>query len=318
MSLSDLLESEKSRVRCLVLGGAGFIGSHVVEGLIHRGHVVRLLDLRPNPHWSPPDEVKCIWADWNDADQLECALANIDVVIHLIGTTLPTTSNLDMVADVRGNLISTLRLLHACHQHGVRKIVFSSSGGTIYGIPQQIPIPEDHPTHPITSYGIVKLTIEHYLHLCHRLYGLGYIVLRSANPYGERQNPQGSQGAVSVFLGRLARSEPVEIWGDGRIVRDYFYVDDLARAFLAAVESEIDHGTFNVGSGQGLSLLELLSKIQSVTGLSPRIIHRPARPADVPINVLDTRRIRSHLNWQPQVALSDGLQRTWEWIRSIG
>jgi len=303
-------------VRCLVLGGAGFIGSHVVEGLVHRGHIVRLLDLQPNPYWTPPGQVECLWADWNDADQLDRALAHADVVIHLIGTTLPATSNRDMAADVRDNLISTLHLLRACRQQGVRKIVFSSSGGTVYGVPQRIPIPEDHPTQPLNSYGIVKLTIERYLHLFHHLHDLGYLVLRGANPYGERQNPRGSQGAVSVFLGRLARSEPIEIWGDGQVVRDYVYVGDLARAFLAAVESDLDQGTFNVGSGQGLSLLELLDKIQSVTGLAPRLVHQPGRPADVPVNILDTRRIQSQLLWRPHMTLRDGLQRTWDWIRS--
>jgi len=304
-------------LHCLVLGGTGFIGSHVVENLASAGHHVRLLDLHPKQFWTPPPQVECVWTDWNDSALLDQAVRGTDIVMHLIGTTLPVTSNLDIVADIESNLVASIRLLQICRQHNVQKVVFSSSGGTVYGVPQSLPIHEDHPTYPINSYGVVKLAIEKYLHVFNQLYGLGYIVLRGANPYGQRQSPLGSQGAVSVFLNRLAQSKPIEIWGDGSVVRDFVHVSDLARAFRLAAESDLNHGIFNVGSGQGISLLKLIEKIQSATGQSPTVVHLPGRSADVPINVLDIRRIQARLGWQPTIDLDAGLKQMWDWIRSI-
>ena len=301
-------------MHCLVLGGAGFIGSHVVSTLVNAGHKVRLLDLTPNPYWRPPPQVECLWADWNDSAQVEHALTGIEVVIHLVSVTLPANSNERTVVDINGNLLPTLNLLQNCQKKGVNKVIFSSSGGTVYGIPHYLPIDEDHPTLPTSSYGIIKLTIEKYLHLYYRLYGLKYVVLRGANPYGIWRDPTTNQGAINVFLEHLAHSQPIEIFGDGSIVRDYFYVKDLALAFQAAAESQLDHAVLNVGSGKGLSLLELLDKIHRITGVRPVLLHKPARAFDVPKNVLNIERIRSLLGWQPQVSLSDGIRQTWDWI----
>jgi UDP-glucose 4-epimerase len=302
-------------MRCLVLGGTGFVGSHIVELLKKTGHSVSLLARNPRCDWSPPSEVECIWGDWNNAQQLERALVDSEVVIHLIGTTRPATSNTNMAADVQDNLASTLQLLEACRRQGVRRVVFASTGGAIYGIPQYLPIDEDHPTQPTSSYGIVKLAIEKYLHLFYYLHGLEYIVLRGSNPYGERQDLQGVQGVVGVSLGKMARGEPIELWGNGQVIRDYLYVGDLARAFQLAVESDLNHHVFNVGSGHGLSLRELIDEMQVVTGLVPQIIHQPGRSVDVPVNILDTQRIASELGWRPTVALRDGIKQTWDWVQ---
>lgn len=303
-------------LHCLVLGGTGFIGSHVVETLLRAGHDVRMLSRRPSRYWSPPARVEHIWADWNNEQQLDRAVTGAEIVIHLIGTTLPATSNADMMADVQNNLEVTLRLLHLCLQRGVRKVILASSGGTVYGVPKRLPISEEHPTQPISSYGIVKLAIEKYLHLFHHLHGLDYVVIRASNPYGERQRLRGAQGVVGIFLAQIAREQPIQLWGDGRIVRDYLYVGDLAQAFRLAVETHIEQGVFNVGSGQGVSLIELLDEIQVVTGLIPRIMWQPGRPVDVHVNVLDTHHITSELGWQPTMTLHDGLKRTWDWVQT--
>lgn len=303
-------------MNCLVLGGHGFIGSHLVDALAAADHRVRVLDRLPPRFHTVPPGVESILADWRDDQALHAALDGVDVVFHLIGTTLPATSNQDPVFDVQSNVVGTLNLLQACVQRGVRRIVFSSSGGTIYGVPQTIPIPETAPTDPTSSYGITKLMIEKYLSLFHRLYGLDYLIVRGANPYGERQNPDRPQGAPVVFMARLARDEPIVLWGDGSTVRDFLHVSDLARAFLLlAASSSPDERIFNVGSGSGTSLNHLLDLLAQTTGITPRVDVRPARPFDIPVNVLDTRRIRQAVGWLPLIPLEEGLARTWAWVR---
>jgi UDP-glucose 4-epimerase len=186
----------------------------------------------------------------------------------------------------------------------------------VYGTPQRIPISEDHPTDPISSYGITKLTIEKYLKLYRELHGLEYCVLRLANPYGEGQRTDRGQGAVAVFLDRVAGGMPIEIWGDGSVVRDYIYVGDVVEAMTAAAFGDAPSRLYNIGSGQGTSLLELVDAIGAVTGRKPSIDFKPSRPFDVPASVLDISRARRELGWQPRTTLGEGLRRTFEWARA--
>jgi len=232
-----------------------------------------------------------------------------------VSTTIPQTSNMNPVFDVQSNVVGSLNLLDGCRRLGVRKVVFISSGGVIYGIPRQVPIREDHPTDPVCSYGITKLAVEKYLALFDYLHGVRYTIFRSANPYGERQNPEGKQGAVAVFLAKAARGEDIEIWGDGEVVRDFFYISDLVDACLSAIDRPGSDGIMNIGSGEGVSLNNLLSAIKEVTGSDIRIKYTPARKLDVPVNVLDISRAKSELGWAPKVDMRDGIARTWEWIR---
>jgi UDP-glucose 4-epimerase len=200
----------------------------------------------------------------------------------------------------------------------VGKVVFASSGGTVYGAPPATaPILETSQTNPTTSYGIVKLAIEKYLDLYYRQSGLNYIVLRASNAYGERQNLQRSQGAIGVFMNLMQQARQIELWGDGQIVRDYVYVGDLARAFRLAAESSVPCGTFNVGSGEGLSLNQLIDELRAITGIDPSISYLPARPFDVPSNVLNIDLVKSTLGWEPSTTLRQGLSRTWEWFQSL-
>jgi UDP-glucose 4-epimerase len=198
----------------------------------------------------------------------------------------------------------------------VEKIVFMSSGGTVYGVPRSLPIDEDHPTFPISSYGIQKLTIEKYLHLAQRMHGLDYCILRGANVYGPQQRLDIAQGAVAVFLDRTLRAKPIEIWGDGSVVRDYLYVEDLAGALVKAATYQGEPRIFNVGSGIGTSLNELVSTLRAVTGAKLDVQYSGARAVDVPANVLECARARRHLGWQPQVSLAEGVRRTYEWLRA--
>jgi UDP-glucose 4-epimerase len=302
---------------CLVIGGNGFIGSHVVDALLAAGHRVTTLDRAENRFRAPHPGAAHVFADWSDAGTLEASLTGADLVVHLISATLPAQSNAVPEFDLRENLLRTLTLLNLCVAKGVRRVIFASSGGTIYGAPRRLPIPETHPTNPLNSHGIVKLAIEKYLALYERLHGLEYVSLRMANPYGEWQDPDGRQGIVAVAMGRVARRLPIEIFGEGSMVRDYVYVGDVAQAFALAARTTGARRIYNVGSGHALGLKDLLSKIFEVAGCSVAIRYGPPRPSDAPANVLDISLIHSELGWAPSVSLDEGLQRTWSWIKTL-
>ena len=303
-------------MKVLVLGGFGFIGAHVVEALLARGHEVRVLEWpgrRPHelivPRWTA---VELVEADFQDASSMSAALQGIEVVIHLICTVLPEQSNEDPIHDVESNLVGTIRMLSLARRHGVRKVVFSSSGGIVYGRAQSIPITEDHRTEPLCSYGITKLAIEKYLDLYRQLRQLDYVVLRCSNPYGEGQDGSRPQGAVGVFLSRLKHGKPLNIWGDGLAIRDYVYVKDVAEAFALATEMDTPSRVFNIGSGTGTSLNELIKIMADVTGVAPEVTYSRARTLDVPVNVLDISLAKRGLGWMPRMGLADGIRRTWD------
>jgi len=204
-------------------------------------------------------------------------------------------------------------LLESCVKHKVRKLMFASSGGTVYGIPKRLPITEDDPTNPICSYGIVKLAVEKYLQLYHRLHGLEYVVLRISNPYGPRQDPRHVQGVVSVFAARLLENRPITIWGTGRVVRDFIHVQDLARLFYDAAVSHVT-GVFNAGSGIGVSLNDLLAMMIAQYGVQAEVNRVAARACDVPAAVLDYEKAKRVFGWTPQISLERGVQGVRAWI----
>jgi UDP-glucose 4-epimerase len=197
----------------------------------------------------------------------------------------------------------------------VGRIVFISSGGTVYGHPQYLPLDEAHPTNPEVSYGIVKLAIEKYLLLYERLHGIRVTILRVANPYGERQRTETAQGAVVAFLDRALRGLEVDIWGDGSVTRDYIYIGDVADAFARAVAYSGPERVFNIGSGTGTTLSDLLQHIERLLGRPVARRHLPGRSIDVPVNVLCNELARRELGWAPECSLDDGLQRTADWLR---
>lgn len=306
-------------MKCLVIGASGFIGSHLVDKLVEAGHHVRCFD---RVIAGPITEVRSaagremIEGDISVVADITRAMEGCDVCFHLASTTLPKSSNDDPVFDVETNVLATLRMLGVMVRTGVKKVIYSSSGGTVYGIPSQIPITETHPTDPTCSYGIAKLTIEKYLALFYQLHGLDYAVLRLANPYGERQRVSGSQGAVAVFLGRALKKQPVDVWGDGTVVRDYIHIDDVVGAMLKSIESHSTQRIFNIGSGKGTKLLELLNVIDSVLGYRTERIFRPSRSFDVPKNVLSIERAHREWGWCPEIDLYHGIRRFADWIQA--
>jgi len=197
----------------------------------------------------------------------------------------------------------------------IPKIIFISSGGTVYGNPMYLPIDEKHPTDPLVSYGITKLAIEKYLQLYSHLYGIRAITLRVANPYGERQRIETAQGAIGVFLHHALKGLPVEIWGDGSITRDYIHVSDVAEAFVRAVEYSDAKSCFNISSGAGTSLNELIGMLENVLGKRVEIRYLPGRPFDVPVSILSNDLARDELEWAPSISMRDGIARTADWMK---
>ncbi len=307
-------------MKALVIGGNGFIGTHLVAALKAAGVKVRVFDRYPSKYVEPDANVEYIMGDLGNHGSLDEIVSGMDWVFHLAYTTLPKTSNDDPVYDVRSNLIDTIQLLQACSKFVTKKFVFVSSGGTIYGVPKSLPIKESHVTEPICSYGITKLAIEKYLHLFYHLHKLDYVVLRLSNPYGEGQNPNARQGAIGVFLGRIARGEPINIWGDGEVIRDYIYIEDAINAFIKAARYEAEDDQpriFNIGSGKGCSINELIGVIRKTVDVPVEVEYQDARDLDVPENVLDISLASKKLGWRPVIDLPEGISRGWTWIKSL-
>lgn len=305
-------------MKCLILGGGGFMGSHLSEALLAGGYAVRIFD-RPNLNrfksFQRDEAVEWIEGDFINREHVDNAVSGCDIIYHLVSTTLPRSSNENPAYDVETNVIGTLHLLEAVRKHKAKKVIFVSSGGTVYGIPKEIPIKESHPTEPICSYGISKLAIEKYINLFHLLHGIEYCVLRLANPFGERQSVSAAQGAIAVFLDKALRNEAIEIWGDGSVMRDYFHVSDAVSALIKALSYEGDNRIFNIGSGVGRSLNEILGAIDSLIGTPVKRVYLPPRAFDVPVNILDISKAEDLLNWKPQMPFVEGLSKTAQWLR---
>jgi UDP-glucose 4-epimerase len=306
-----LIMIDNNKMRCLVLGGSGFLGRALCRRLLASGFGVRSVSRSGRPrvnHERWHEEVEWIEAPIG-SDISISALANIDVVFHLASTTHPSTSNLEMADDLSSNAVATIRILDAAARLPIRQFVFVSSGGTVYGAPQNNPIDETHPTNPLCSYGIHKLAIEKYLHLFEHLYGLKSATLRVSNIYGETQDCAKPVGAIAHFVDRAIRNEPIEIWGDGSIIRDYVHVDDVVEALLKAATYTGAERLFNIGSGDGLSLNSLIDMIKKYSPCPISVRYKASRSFDVRANILDITKAFKELTWQPRVDLEERLAR---------
>ena len=303
-------------MKALVTGGNGFIGSHLVDSLLASGWDVTVLDLTHRRFDPVPDGVNFVQGDFSTEYLLRECVADSDVVFHLAWAGIHELSNGDPIADITTNLVCSVRLLEICCAEKVGRVVFLSSGGTVYGTPKKLPIPLDHPLEPITSYGITKLAVEKYLKMYFHLHGLEYAILRPSVPFGPRQNPLAHQGAPAVFLYRVAYGLPITIWGDGETTRDFFYIEDLVRAMLAAASSPlVTYRTFNIGGKEAVSLNQLLYEIEVIVGKKAVVNYADARIFDATHIKLDTHITEEYLQWNSQVPLSEGLSRTWDWMK---
>jgi len=304
-------------MKITIFGGGGFIGSTIADRLLEEGHDLRIFErprVEPYRKFSGADKIEWITGDFSSTHDVSAAIEGVDAVMHLVSTTLPKNSNEDPVYDVQSNIVATLQMLNAMAAQGVSKIIFISSGGTVYGNPQYLPIDEKHPADPLVSYGITKLTIEKYLQIFERAHGIRAISLRVANPYGERQRIETAQGAVGVFLHHALKGIPIEIWGDGSVTRDYIHISDVAEAFVKALEYKGEKRIFNISSGTGTSLTELVAMLEGVLGKPVECRYLQARPFDVRASVLSNALAREELKWAPKTSMPEGLKRTAEWM----
>jgi UDP-glucose 4-epimerase len=303
-------------MKVLVLGGSGFLGSHIVDKFLAEKHDVSVYDLYPERFRRSPKGIKFFTGDFGNVGALsELIATGFDAVIHCVSTTTPKSSNESPEFDIQSNVIGTLNLLDICVRHKIGKLVFLSSGGTIYGDISDAPtVDESHPVRPMCSYGVSKLTIEHYLDVYKHLRGLDYVALRLSNPYGERQSPLRALGALTVFLHRTLKRQDVEVWGDGTVTRDFIYVGDVANAVYLATANPLS-GIYNVGTGTGLSLRDVLAQITRVVGREPSVKWLASRAFDVPRIVLNSEKLKHATGWKCITSLEDGIQITAEWLR---
>ena len=302
----------------LVVGGNGFIGSHLVDRLTAMSRPVVILDKEARRFGSLPDGVKFVRGNSGDTGLVDQLLEenHVDTVYHLGWSTIHETATRFPEADVSENIAGSISLLAACCRMGVRRFIFVSSGGTVYGLPKTESVNEEHPTNPINAYGISKLSVEKYVQMYNHLLGLEYVIVRPSVVYGPRQDPHRGQSAVCVFIDRALRCEPITVFGDGSAVRDYFYVDDMMNALISAMTCPSGM-IFNLAGDKSFSLLELVRLIETILGVKIYTNYQSQRKIDVPIIRLDTSRARTILNWTPSVPLRNGIIMTADWLRTL-
>ncbi len=303
--------------RCLVVGGNGFIGSHLVDHLAAAGHRVRVLDrFSAGAVYYAAQNVDRVVGDFMNVSAVEESLVGVDLVFHMLSTTTPATAQFDPLVDIRTNLTATVELMQASVRAGVRRVFFSSTGGAIYGNTRVARIGESHPTSPISPYAIGKLAAEGFFRYFSVEHGLTSTVLRISNPYGPRQHPLRPQGVIPIFLERILRGQPLTVFGDGSMVRDYIYVEDLAAMIAHIANKTPKHDLYNIGSGAGSSVLDIISTIRDVTGVSVEVEYMPKPATFVDNVVLDGTRYAEEFDCVPTTSLEKGIRRTWNHLRS--
>jgi UDP-glucose 4-epimerase len=309
----------------LVTGGAGFIGSHLVDRLVLAGHDVLVLDDLSGGRMDNLDQARrtperhlrfqrCDLVDPSAAPLI--IHARPDVVFHLAAQLDVRRSVEDPVRDATINILGTIQLLEACRAAGTRKIVFASSGGTIYGEPPAaaLPVGEDHDGHPRSPYGASKRAVEEYLHVYDALYGLDWTSLALGNVYGPRQDPRGEAGVVSIFGARMLAGHGVTIYGDGTQTRDFVYIDDVVQALMQAMQRG-SRLRCNIGTGRPVSVQQLFAELAELTGYDQEPYHAPARAGELAHIALDVRRAGRALDWRPWTELREGLAGTLDWLK---
>jgi UDP-glucose 4-epimerase len=305
-------------VRILVSGGAGFIASHIVDAYIQLGHEVTIVDnLSTGQRENLNLKAKFIKADIRDANKVAEVFGSthFDLVNHHAAQMDVRRSVSDPVYDASVNILGVLNILECCVKSGVRRVVFASSGGAIYGEQDYFPADEQHPTRPISPYGVAKLTTENYLFYYKAVHNLDSVCLRYANVYGPRQNPEGEAGVVAIFTSKMLANEQPVINGDGEQTRDYVYVGDVVQANVLALQSSGPQ-VFNVGTGVESDVNTLFHHIKGATGSSAEESHAPPKKGEQLRSVLDARKIHAALGWNPAVSLEEGLLRTVEYFKS--
>lgn len=297
--------------RVLVVGGNGFIGRHIVQQVHAAGAEVGIFDMAAAGQ--PDDDIEQIVGSVADTTLLASSVAAFDTVIFLANSSLPGSANTDLASEVAAHVEVSIKAAEICNAQGVRRFVFASSGGTVYGFDSETPLSEDMKTLPRNAYGVSKLAIEHYLRILATMRELRTVSLRISNPYGEGQRALRNQGFIAAAMQHAITGKPMQIWGDGTVERDFIHVADVASAFVAACTAEDPPEICNIGSGRALSLIEVLGMVERALGREVPRVFKPGRAIDVKRNVLDISRAGATLDWQPQIDMDTGLKRTAAW-----
>jgi len=298
-------------MRILIIGGNGFVGSHLVDMLVANNATVRVLDRFPERFRAPNPKVDYRLGDFSDQVLLQEALDGIDSVIHLQSTTVPSTSERNSLFDIESNLIPTIKLLDLMVKMKCSELVYLSSGGAVYGKPTSLPVFEDATLRPISSYGIVKSTIEKYL-AYYTQAGIRSLIVRPSNLYGTRQSNVGVLGLVNTLLEKIIHNESVIIYGDGTVVKDYIYIEDMTNFIQLAISKRLT-GIYNMGSGVGISVNDVVALVEKVTERSLQIERQPVRSYDVDHVVLGIEKAMNHTGWKPMISLEEGIGKMWEY-----
>jgi UDP-glucose 4-epimerase len=306
-------------MRILVTGGAGFIGSSTVDALVNvdAGQIAVLDDLSAGKREQLNGKARLYRANLCDAAAVRDVVARErpEVIYHLAAQMDVRRSVADPAFDAQINLVGFLNLMEAARQHGLRRCIFASTGGAIYGEQESFPCDEDHPCRPLSPYGIAKLATEKYLFFYRAQYGIDYLALRYANVYGPRQDPHGEAGVVAIFCGRMLGGQRCTIFGDGKQTRDYTYVGDVVRANLYALTSKASGLALNVGTGRETSVNELYTALAQVAGEAQPAQYAEARPGEQLRSVISPRRAGVELGWKPEIGLAAGLEQTFRYFR---
>ena len=304
-------------MKVLVTGGAGFIGSHVVDALISAGYEVVVVDDLSTGNLANLNPA----ATFYQVDIRSPQLAEVfekerpDYVDHHAAQMDVRRSIADPLFDAEVNVIGSINLIECCRRYGVKRLIYISTGGAVYGEPEYLPCDEAHPVNPICPYGASKHTVEHYLYMYQQNYGLDYIVLRYPNVYGPRQDPHGEAGVVAIFTGQMLAGGQVVINGDGEQQRDFVYVEDCAQANLMAMTSQNANQIYNLGYGRGTTVNEIFTTLKNITGYQPAATHGPAKVGETRQIYLDATKAQKELGWKPTVDLEEGLQRTADYFK---
>lgn len=302
-------------MKVLLTGGAGFIGSWVAEALIAEGNEIFIIDdLSTGKIQNIPKDANFAKADIRDRDRLEKIFDDFkpEVINHHAAQMNVRNSVEDPIFDAQVNILGTINLLELSIRHEIKKFMFASTGGAIYGEPEVIPCIEDTLPAPISPYGISKYAVEKYLNYYRAVHGLSHVVLRYSNVYGPRQNPHGEAGVVAIFCDRIKCGNPCEVFGDGKQTRDYIYAEDVARANILSLNA--DDVTLNIGTAIETSVNDIVSELKRVTNRDVQVLHSPRRSGEVDRIALEITRAGELLGWRPNVKLEDGLSQTWEWF----
>lgn len=303
----------------VILGAAGFIGTNLSLKLAaDRKNRLTLIDQKMDyfqPVLRRQDNINLVESELSNDTDFGSLVDGQEFVYHLMSTTIPKTSNQHIAQELNANVVTTANLLDACVKKGIKKVVFISSGGTVYGKELACPLKETMLTYPISSYGIQKITIEKLLYLYNYLYALDYRVVRLANPYGPYQRPNGGLGAVTTFIYHALTDNKITVYGDGSVVRDYIYIDDAIRGIINIANGEVGKHTFNLGSGIGININEVLRCISATLGLKLNVVYEHGRKCDVPVNYLDITKYEKYLGKLNPISLSEGIIKTAEFMR---